>query len=84
MMKEYDVRGARPARSRHLPSADQIDRHTSVSITITLDRDVLEFFRQRATTQRVAGPYQTQINRVLREYVDRASGRQGLPPATTD
>ena len=44
-----------------------------VRITIRLDRDIVEFFRE-------GGPYQTRINAVLRAYVEhskagRRSGR---------
>lgn len=37
-------------------------------ITIRLDKDVLDWFRQQATTQG-GGNYQTNINQVLREYI---------------
>jgi|GEM_PF-2518136 len=39
-----------------------------VRINIMLDEDIIEYFKQRAT-QPNAAPYQTQINRVLRELV---------------
>ena len=37
-------------------------------ITIRLDKDVLDWFRQQATGQG-GGNYQTMINQVLREYI---------------
>ena len=37
-------------------------------ITIRLDKDVLDWFRQQATDQG-GGNYQTMINQVLREYI---------------
>ena len=37
-------------------------------ITIRLDQDILDWFRQQATDQG-GGNYQTMINQVLREYV---------------
>jgi len=37
-------------------------------ITIRLDKDVLDWFRQQATTQG-GGNYQIMINQVLREYI---------------
>jgi uncharacterized protein (DUF4415 family) len=77
MKKEYDFSRARRAGFRNLPAEDQQARHTKVRITIHLDRDILEHFKARA---RVAGaePYQTQINRALRQLVS------GPDPATQD
>jgi predicted DNA binding CopG/RHH family protein len=37
-------------------------------ITIRLDKDVLDWFRQQATVQG-GGNYQTAINQVLKEYI---------------
>ncbi len=37
-------------------------------ITIRLDKDVLDWFRQQATAQG-GGNYQTMINQVLRDYI---------------
>ena len=44
-----------------------------VRISILLDEDILEHFKQRAA-QRNALPYQTQINRVLRSAMLRERG----------
>ncbi|MEZ5345074.1 MAG: BrnA antitoxin family protein [Pyrinomonadaceae bacterium] len=44
-----------------------------VRITINLDADVLEYFKQRAESPNAA-PYQTQINAELRKIMGRDSG----------
>ena len=41
-------------------------------ITIRLDEDIIEWFRQRAE-QAAGGNYQTAINQALREYIDHQS-----------
>jgi uncharacterized protein (DUF4415 family) len=74
MKKEYDFSHAKRATFKGLPPIEELDRHIKVRITIMLDYDVLQFFKQRAAAPG-AEPYQTQINRALREY---ASG--GRPP----
>ena len=82
MKKEYDFSRAKRARFQGLPPRDELARRTKVRITIMLDHDVLEHFRTRA---RVAGaePYQTQINRALRECMDRG-GRGGTDHVLND
>jgi hypothetical protein len=52
-----------------MPPLEELDRHTKVRITIMLGLDVLKFFKGRAA-EADAEPYQTQINRVLREYIE--------------
>jgi uncharacterized protein (DUF4415 family) len=74
MKKEYDFSHAKRAALKGLPPTEELDRHIKVRITIMLDYDVLQFFKQRAAAPG-AEPYQTQINRALREYM---SG--GRPP----
>ena len=76
MKKEYDFARAKRVTFRGLPRERERARHTKVRITILLDQDVLAFFRGKAS-QPGAEPYQTQINRVLREHM---SG--GGPPGT--
>lgn len=76
MKKEYDFSRAKRASFSGLPPVSERARHTKVRITILLDQDVLAFFKARAA-ETGAEPYQTQINRVLREYT---SG--GKPPAS--
>ena len=46
---------------------------TKVRVTMYLDLDVLNYFKQRAE-QPNAAPYQTQINNELREAMKRDSG----------
>lgn len=69
MKKEYDFRKAKRAGFKGLPPPSELGRHTKVRITIMLDKDVLDFFKARAGKPS-ADPYQTQINRALRELVD--------------
>jgi uncharacterized protein (DUF4415 family) len=77
MKKEYDFSRARRAGFRNLPPEDQRARHTKVRITIHLDRDILEHFKARAR-EAGAAPYQTQINRALRQLISDTD------PATQD
>ena len=69
MKKQYDFRKAKRADFKKLPPLSELGRHTKVRITIMLDKDVLDFFKARAA-QPGAPPYQTQINRGLRELVE--------------
>ena len=57
---------ARAARGRFFRPVKQ-------AINIRLDADLLDWFKQYAP----AGRYQTEINRVLRQYVDKRSGYTG-------
>ncbi|MFQ5792058.1 MAG: BrnA antitoxin family protein, partial [Acidobacteriota bacterium] len=67
MKKEYDFTHAKRGVLRRLPPEEERARHTKVRITILLDQDVLKFFKSQALKPG-AEPYQTQINRALREY----------------
>ena len=78
MKKEFDFSKAKRAKFKNLPPIEELDRHTKVLITIMLDLDVLNFFKARAAKPG-AGPYQTQINRALREYMEG-----GGPPGKDD
>lgn len=69
MKKEFDFSKAKRAKFKNLPPIEELDRHTKVRITIMLDLDVLNFFKARAAKPG-AEPYQTQINRALREYME--------------
>jgi uncharacterized protein (DUF4415 family) len=53
---------------RH-PEALAKKHETKVMISIKLDRDILEFFKERAA-QPNAAPYQTQINNALRTFME--------------
>ena len=61
MKTEYDFSSGK--RGAVLPVPPGKER-----ITIRLDKDVLDWFRQQATAQG-GGNYQTMINQVLREYI---------------
>ncbi len=61
MKKEYDFSKGR--RGAVLPTPAGKTR-----ITIRLDSDILEWFREKVTAQS-GGSYQKMINNVLREYV---------------
>jgi uncharacterized protein (DUF4415 family) len=50
---------------------DQIFRPMKQPVTIRLDADVLNWFKQHADGR----PYQTEINRVLREHMAEAKQR---------
>jgi uncharacterized protein (DUF4415 family) len=51
-------------------------RNIKVQISIKLDADILEYFKDRAKRSG-SPPYQTQINQVLREVMER--DREGFP-----
>jgi uncharacterized protein (DUF4415 family) len=72
MKKEYDFSRARRARFKDLPPEEARARHTKIRITILLDQDVLQYFKARAA-QPGAEPYQTQINRALRDSMAQGS-----------
>ena len=81
MKKEFDFsRAKRSTYWKRMPPVGELDRHTKVRITIMLDLDVLKFFKARAAKPG-AGPYQTQINSALREYIEgrKASGKDKGP-----
>src|SRR2546427_6094444 len=50
---------------------------TKIGIYIKLDRDVLQFFKERAKRPNAA-PYQTQINNALRAFLERKEVRPDL------
>ena len=58
---------------RHKASADDTDlKNMKVTMTIRIDADILEFFKDRAAATNAA-PYQTQINNALREYMENSA-----------
>jgi len=76
MRKEFDFSKAKRANFHlRMPPIEELDRHTKVRITMFVDNDILKFFKARASKPG-AGPYQTQINRALREYMEAG----GPPP----
>lgn len=48
-------------------AADEPQRHTRVKVTINLDGDMVQYFKEWA--KREGRPYQSLINQVLREFV---------------
>ena len=77
MKKEFDFSKAKRSEYwKRMPPIEELDRHTKVRITIFLDNDILKFFKARAAKPGT-GPYQTQINRALREYMERGDGPKG-------
>ena len=68
--KEYDFSGGK--RGAVVPSPGK------TRITIMLDNDVIEYFRERAESRGTG--YQTLINATLRGAIDRADG--GEEPLT--
>jgi uncharacterized protein (DUF4415 family) len=61
MKAEYDFSKAKRGAVIPLPPGKE-------RITIRLDADILDWFRQQANAQG-GGNYQTMINQVLREYI---------------
>lgn len=73
MRKEYDLKSLAVKRRGLPPTLKAKDAsRTKVRVTIALDRDVVEHFR-KAAARRGALPYQTQINRALREVIEQSS-----------
>ena len=71
MRKEYDLKALKVKRRGVLTSLQgQVPDQTKVRVTIALDRDVVEHYKQ-AAGQRGALPYQTQINQALRQTIDQ-------------
>ena len=72
MREEYDLKKLKVKRRGLLPGLqDDIGKPTKVRITISLDQDIVEYFKQSADE---AGslPYQTQINQVLRKAIQKS------------
>ena len=73
MRKAYDLKNLKVKRRGALPA---LEEHTSeqakVRVTIALDRDVVEHYKQ-AAAKRGALPYQTQINQALRQTIEQSA-----------
>lgn len=70
---EFDVRpgSIRAIPRRHLATAEETAlRNCKVRVTMYLDADIIEHFKERAARPNAA-PYQTQINFALREHLQR-------------
>jgi len=71
MQKEYDLQSLKVKRRGVLPGLrNRSPDQAKVRVTIALDRDVVEHFKE-AAAQRGALPYQTQINQALRQAIDQ-------------
>ena len=72
MREEYDLKKLKVKRRGPLPGLkDEKGKQAKVRITISLDQDIVNYFKQSAD---VAGslPYQTQINQVLRRVIENS------------
>ena len=69
MRDEYDFSGAKPARDIPALAALQQQNRSKTRITINIDTDVLNAFRERADAEGLA--YQPMINAALREFLAR-------------
>jgi uncharacterized protein (DUF4415 family) len=76
----------RPERTQRMTREQFLERYpkfnpetarTKIQISIKLDQDVLEYFKQRAA-QPNAAPYQTQINNELRAIMEQERSRQAV------
>lgn len=69
--------------ARHGIKPDQATSQVKVRVSIDLDLDVLNYFKQRAASPDAA-PYQIHINNTLREVMERelASGTTSFAPQT--
>lgn len=77
MRAEYDFsKGVRGKYAGRIKSGDTDPRNCKVRVTMYLDADIVEHFKQRATDPDAAG-YQTQINNALRKIVERQSVHVG-------
>ena len=71
MRKDYDLKSLKMKRRGVLTGLHgQTPEQAKVRVTIALDRDVVEHFKQAAAA-RGALPYQTQINQTLRQAIEQ-------------
>jgi uncharacterized protein (DUF4415 family) len=77
---ERDLTGKKFVRRRDvdkvIPPEAMEPRNIKVEISIKLDADIIEYFKDRAKRPG-APPYQTQINQALRAVMERE--REGFP-----
>ncbi len=67
--KEAKEAGLKRIERRHIAKKGEVElSDCKVKITINLDADVLEYFKQRAESP-TSAPYQTQINAELRRVM---------------
>ena len=71
MREEYDLKKLEVKRRGLLPELqEEKGKPAKVRITISLDRDIVQYFKQSADGAG-ALPYQTQINQVLRRAIKK-------------
>jgi uncharacterized protein (DUF4415 family) len=82
--KEAKKAGLKRIKRKHLaPKGETNLSDCKVRITINLDADVLEYFKQRAESPNSA-PYQTQINAELRRIMETDNSPDSLDSAAND
>ena len=81
MREEYDLKQMRVKRRGPLPGLEaRSERPPKVRITIALDQDLVEHFKEEAS--KPGGlPYQTQINQALRKALALEGAREWDPSA---
>ena len=67
-----------PRGSFLAPAGETRPRNTKVRISILIDVDVLNFFKERAS-KTGALAYQTQINQILRAHLEGGEGIDATP-----
>ena len=74
LARERDLTGKKIVRRRDAnrvaPPEALEPRHIKVHVSMTFDADVLEYFKEKASKP-AALPYQSQINQVLRDSIER-------------
>ena len=73
MKPEYDLKKMKVKRRGVLPAMSAKTEHAKVRITISLDNDVIQYFKSEAKHPGTL-PYQTQINQALRHLIDEPRG----------
>ncbi len=75
--REARKAGLKRIERRHFAKKDEVKlSDCKVRITINVDADVLEYFKQRASAPHSA-PYQTQINTELRQIMENGKSSKG-------
>lgn len=69
---DHDMLKPGTYKVRRSPWAEKIKKAEKIKITMYLDSDVIQHFRQRAQEPNAA-PYQTQINNELRRIMEEGS-----------
>jgi len=78
MRKEYNLDTLKVKRKGIPVQLKNSDiEHAKVKITISLDKDIIDFFKDRAK-KRGALPYQTQINQILRTILPSSKAHSAI------